>query len=186
VPQPHQFRTFVFLCNNSRIINPVAKHLNLVFQYLKTRIVSRHEKPRNQNENHLQKPRICVALPQNQSLLNSLPYMNLRKATPFRTPMKPKKKKRILKPESMSQEKAGLGGGKILITGFGFLTGMPLKRLGVFPGPSSHCYTERTPSRMFSQKANLGEFGGKLPCAVLQVIVGKLVNCKFSLFASLS
>jgi hypothetical protein len=79
----------------------------LVLQQLKPGIVSGHKKPRYEDENHLQKPRISVVISQNKILSKTLPIINLREAIPFRTPKKSTPREKILKWSERSHPKTG-------------------------------------------------------------------------------
>lgn len=95
-------------------IHAITQHFDLVPQQLKPDIVSGHKKPRYEDENHLQKPRISVVISQNNILSKTLPIINLREAIPFRTPKKSTPQEKILKWSERSHPKAGFFGRKMV------------------------------------------------------------------------
>lgn len=122
----YQSLPFLGSRNNSRFINPVAEHFVLFLQKLHPRIVARQEKPRDEKENHLQKPRFLFQITQNENPLKLLSIINLQRKTPFRTPMKTVKRKKIRERMESSHPKAGfwvrfaiqLGAGRTAIQPF--------------------------------------------------------------------
>ncbi|VGO13413.1 hypothetical protein PDESU_01970 [Pontiella desulfatans] len=100
--QSHQLCPFFRSCDYSRIINSITKHFDLILQHLNSCIISRHEKSRYENENHLQKPRILFQIVQIVNPLNPLSVNYLREVIPFRTPKKSTMRMKVLNRSAFS------------------------------------------------------------------------------------
>ncbi len=86
--KPHQVGSLFFGRNNLGIINAISQHIDLIRQQLEPGIVSRHEKPREKNKNHMKHTRKTIHFRLNPIGLILLFIKGLRGDLRFRTPRK--------------------------------------------------------------------------------------------------